>query len=105
MAVYMLLESKITDQEKYGEYMAAVADIIAAHGGRFLVRGGRITPLFTGSKMERRQPEKINIVEFPSEAHQRRFLTSPEYRAILPLRQASAETRALLLEGYAPDKQ
>jgi uncharacterized protein (DUF1330 family) len=104
MSVYVLMESRVKDQEKYKQYIEAISDIIAQHGGRYLVRGGRIKPLDGEVEQERRQPERINIVEFPSEAHQRRCFTSPEYRAIVPLRQAGANTRAVLLEGYVPEK-
>ena len=103
MSVYVLIESRVKDREKYKGYIAAFSDIIAKCGGRYLVRGGRIKPLVPEMEMERRQPERINIVEFPSEADQRRCFASPEYRAIVALRQAAADTRALLLEGYVPE--
>ena len=97
MSVYMLIESKVTDPEKYRQYIAQVPPIIARHGGRFLVRGGKITPLSDAWK-----PERIIIVEFPSEAHIQEWLSSPEYKNIAPLREAGAETRAVILEGFSP---
>jgi uncharacterized protein (DUF1330 family) len=97
MSVYMLIESKVIDAEKYRQYIAQVPPIIARHGGRFLVRGGKITPLSDAWK-----PERIIIVEFPSEAHIKEWLSSPEYQHIAPLREAGAETRAVILEGFIP---
>jgi len=46
------------------------------------------------------KPERIIILEFPSEANIRAWLSSAEYKAIAPLREAGAETHAVLLEGY-----
>jgi uncharacterized protein (DUF1330 family) len=45
-------------------------------------------------------PERIIIVEFPSSEEVRRWLSSPEYQELAPLRESSTPTRAILLEGY-----
>jgi uncharacterized protein (DUF1330 family) len=104
MPVYMVVEVKKKDKQKYNKYIAALTDIIARYGGRYLVRGGRVTPLFRGRELERRHPDKVLIVEFPSAADHRRCFTSLEYQAIIPLRDAGAEIRAVLLEGYVPER-
>jgi uncharacterized protein (DUF1330 family) len=101
----MVAEVKKKDKQKYNEYIAALTEIIEKYGGRYLVRGGRMTPLFKGRELERRHPDKTLIVEFPTAADHRRCFTSPEYLAMIPLRDAAAEIRAVLLEGYVPDKQ
>jgi uncharacterized protein (DUF1330 family) len=101
----MVAEVKKKDKQKYNQYIAALTEIIEKYGGRYLVRGGRMIPLFKGRELERRQPDKILIVEFPTAADHRRCFTSPEYLAMIPLRDAGAEIRAVLLEGYVPDKQ
>jgi uncharacterized protein (DUF1330 family) len=105
MPVYMLAEAKLKDLKKYNQYIAALSDIIPAHGGRYLVRGGRIKPLFRGRELERRNPDRIIIIEFPSEADHGRCFTSPEYQDIVPLRDAGAEIRAVLVQGYVPEKR
>ena len=46
------------------------------------------------------EPERMIVPEFPSEAHVSEWLSSPEYLSIVPLREAEAEMRAILLEGY-----
>ena len=105
MPVYMVAEAKLKNLEKYNQYIAALSDIIPAHRGRYLVRGGRIKQLFRGRELERRYPDRMIVLEFPSEADHRRCFTSPEYQAIVPLRDAGAEMRAVLLQGDAPDKR
>jgi len=101
----MVTEVKKKDKQKYNEYIAAVTEIIQKHGGRYLVRGGRLTPLFKSRELDRRHVDKIVIIEFPTAADHRRCFTSPEYLALIPLRDEAAEIRAFLLEGYVPDER
>ena len=105
MPVYMVTEVKKKDKQKYNQYIAALTEIIEKYGGRYLVRGGRVIPLFKGRDLERRYVDKIIIIEFPSAADHRRCFTSPEYLALVALRDEGAEVCAFLLEGYVPDKR
>ncbi len=105
MPVYMVAVVKKKDKQKYNEYIAALTELIESFGGRYLVRGGRVTPLFKGTELERRRVDKVVIIEFPTAAHHGRCFTSPEYLALVPLREAGAEVRAFLLEGYVPDER
>jgi uncharacterized protein (DUF1330 family) len=105
MSVYMVVEIKVKDQKKYEQYVAAASEIIPKYGGRFLVRGGRITPLPVGLHPDRRLPEQMIIVEYPSELHLRRCFASPEYKEIVQLRNDGVDARAVVLEGYKPEKQ
>jgi uncharacterized protein (DUF1330 family) len=95
MPVYMIIEARVKDPAKYQQYIAQVPAIVACHGGRYLVRGGKVTTLVGGWL-----PERMIVLEFPSDEHIRRWLASPEYQAIAPLRDAGAEVKAVLLEGY-----
>jgi uncharacterized protein (DUF1330 family) len=105
MPVYMVTEVKKKDKQKYNEYIAALTQIIEKYGGRYVVRGGRLIPLFKGREIDRRHVDKIVIIEFPTAADHRRCFTSPEYLGLIPLRDEGAEVRAFLLEGYVPDER
>jgi uncharacterized protein (DUF1330 family) len=73
-----------------------VPDIIAAHGGRILVRGGDPQP-FDGTTPQRR----LVIVEFDDPEAARIFYYSDAYQAVLPFR-LNASTKngfACLLTG------
>jgi uncharacterized protein (DUF1330 family) len=94
MTVYMVIESKVKDPERYREYQSKVSGIIARYGGRYLARGNSLTPLSGGWK-----PERMILLEFPDECHIRDWLASPEYHRIEPLREAGADTRAVIVEG------
>jgi uncharacterized protein (DUF1330 family) len=94
MPAYMIVETKTKDPEKYAQYVSKVPKIAAHYGGRYLARTSKVEPLSGGWK-----PERLIILEFPSVDNIHRWLDSAEYRAIAPLREAGAETRAVILDG------
>jgi uncharacterized protein (DUF1330 family) len=94
MSVFMIIDSKIKDRKRYDQYIDRVSPIVAQYGGRYHVRGENIRSLGAW------QPERIIVIEFPSEDHIRRWLASPEYAAIAPLREEGADTQAILVDGY-----
>jgi uncharacterized protein (DUF1330 family) len=94
MPAYMIIEATVKDRERYRQYLEQVPDILARYGGRYLARGNRIITLSEAWK-----PERMILLEFPDERHIRDWLASPEYRDIAPLREAGADTRAVILEG------
>jgi len=94
MSVYMIIDSKVKDKEKYDQYLNQVQPMVEKHGGRYHVRGERIQALGAW------RPERIIIIEFPSEEAIRSWLASPEYAAIASLREEGADTQAILVEGY-----
>ncbi len=83
MAVYMILEIEVVDAETYAEYVQQAPATVEQYGGRYLVRGGAITAL-AGDW----DPQRMVIIEFPSMERFQEWLTSPEYRAIAPLRES-----------------
>jgi uncharacterized protein (DUF1330 family) len=94
MSVFMVIESRVKDTEKYDQYISKVSTIVAQHRGRYLVRGGKVTTI--GGQWD---PERMIIIEFPSETDVTQWLSSAAYQAIADLRIAGADTRAVLLEG------
>ncbi len=94
MSVYMIIESKVKDPDRYREYQSKVPGIIARYGGRYLARGNRVTALSEDWK-----PERVILLEFPAEENIFTWLSSKEYKDIAPLREAGAETRAIIVEG------
>jgi uncharacterized protein (DUF1330 family) len=90
----MIIDSKVKDREKYRQYIDQVSPIVTKYGGRYHVRGEKIKSFGTW------KPERIIVIEFPTENHIQRWLTSPEYEGIAPLREEGAETQAILVDGY-----
>jgi uncharacterized protein (DUF1330 family) len=98
MAAYVIVDVEVVDPEAYREYTQGVPATLALFGGRFLVRGGRMETL-EGDW----QPQRVVILEFPDIEHAKAWHASPEYAAILPIRQRHARTNFLtVVEGVAP---
>ena len=94
MPAYLIAEMEVSDPDTYAQYRAKVPEVLAAHGGRFIVRGG------TSEAKEGTPPAgRVVVIEFPDMAAARRFYGSPDYQAILPLRLAAAQGRLYLVEG------
>ena len=67
---------------------------VAAYGGRFIVRGGR-----TESLEGKWTPERIVILEFPTVERAKAWWSSAEYAEAKGLRQATARTQMIVVEG------
>jgi len=94
MAAYVIAEVEITNPERYEDYKRLAPAAIAAHGGKYLVRGGA-SELLEGE----RQPGRTVILEFPSLDHARRFYRSEQYEAAKRARAGAARMSLLLVEG------
>src|SRR6202161_273049 len=91
---YFFVELEIADLAAYEAYRTAVPDIISAHGGRILVRGGDPPPL-DGALAQRRRV----IVEFDSPEAVKTFYDSDTYQAVLPIRLNASNGFVCLLTG------
>ena len=94
MAAYFIANIEVTDPVEYEEYRRRVPPIIAAHGGRYLARGGAIA-LLEGQSI----PHGLVVLEFPDMAKLRAFYESPEYRPLIAIRQRGARSSLLAVEG------
>lgn len=83
MAAYIRGDIEVTDGVAYEDYRRQVPAVIAAYGGRYLVRGGT-AEAHEGNVTPGRQV----ILEFPDMAHLLTFYHSAEY---LALKGAAAE--------------
>jgi uncharacterized protein (DUF1330 family) len=91
---YFFVELEIADPAAYEAYRTAVPDIIAAHGGRILVRGEDPQPL-DGTVLYRRRV----IVEFNRPETVKTFYHSQAYQAVLPIRLNASNGFVCLLTG------
>src|ERR1700676_1548915 len=87
MAAYIFASVEITDPAAYEEYRKQVTAVIAAHGGRYLARGGAVERLEGDAPVNR-----LVIVEFPDMARLKAFYHSAEYRPLLAIRQRAARS-------------
>jgi uncharacterized protein (DUF1330 family) len=94
MAAYIYANVEVTDPQAYEAYRAQVPALIAAHGGRYLVRGGACE-LLEGEATPQRQV----ILEFPDMAHLKAFYTSPEYKTLIAIRQGASHGHLFAVQG------
>ena len=94
MPAYIHGKIEVTDPALYETYRRDVPAVLAAHGGRFLVRGGAMTVL-EGDVAPTRQV----ILEFPDMAHLKAFYTSPEYQRLVAIRQRASTGTLVAIEG------
>jgi uncharacterized protein (DUF1330 family) len=94
MAALVIVDIGIKDPVRYAEYKRLAAPTVTAHGGRYLVRGGKVD-LLEGSW----SPRRLVVLEFPSAEGARQWWDSEEYRAPKALRQQCASTEMIVVEG------
>ena len=94
MAAYLIADTDITDHQTYAEYKRQVAPVISKFGGRFLVRGGKLTVLEGVWR-----PHRLVVIEFPIMEALTSWYNSPEYAPLLALRQPAATDHLVAVEG------
>jgi uncharacterized protein (DUF1330 family) len=94
MSAYVYADIEVTDPVAYEEYRRQVPAIIAAHGGRYLVRGGA-TELLEGDA----RPRRVVILEFPDMARLQAFYACAEYQAMKAVRQRASKGSLIAIEG------
>ncbi|MBM4162077.1 MAG: DUF1330 domain-containing protein [Ignavibacteria bacterium] len=94
MAAYVIVEIEIADLVRYEEYKKLAAPTVIGHGGKYVVRGGKVETL-EGAWV----PGRIVVLEFPTPERAREWWASEAYRPAKELRQAIAKTRMIAVEG------
>jgi len=93
--VYVIAEVGIEDADMYAEYARKAPAIVKKYGGKYLVRGGNVNPMAGGW-----DPQRLIVIKFESKEQLKKCFGSKEYLAIMPLRENSTTSRAVIAEGY-----
>ena len=75
MAAYLVVDTDLTDANRYEDYKRLAKPIVEQHGGEYLARGGEITRKET----DLWDPKRLVLIRFASAEQARRFYDSPEY--------------------------
>jgi uncharacterized protein (DUF1330 family) len=94
MPAYVVVEVEVNDPVRYENYKAMVPPSLETYGGRFLVRGGKVETLEGDWS-----PKRFVMVEFPSAEQAKAWWASDEYAEAKALRQATARTQMIVVEG------
>jgi len=95
MAVYLLVQAKVSDPLAYETYKKLAEVAISKYQGRYLARGGQIEVLEGNWS----KPERLVLVEFASVEQARKFYNSPEYVAARAARKDAASMNMLVVQG------
>jgi uncharacterized protein (DUF1330 family) len=92
--VYQVAEIDILNQEAYSNYVPKAQAAIKAAGGKFLVAGGKITPI-------EGEPPKSRVViqQWDSLEKFQAYRESVAFKDLLPLREKVAKFRTFVVEG------
>jgi uncharacterized protein (DUF1330 family) len=92
---YVVFTEDVRDAAGMGDYGRAAGPTIHAHGGRTIV----YTPAAQSLEGSWHGTQTV-IVEFDSVEAAQAWYDSPEYTAARALRQAAADTNAVILAGF-----
>lgn len=94
MPAYVIVEVSVENPADYEEYKKLTPETIAAHDGRFVVRGGA-TEILEGDW----QPERFVVLEFPTVERAKEWWGSNAYSKAKAIRQRSAKTKMIVVQG------
>ena len=95
MPAYVIASvTEARDQDKLVEYRERNTGVVAAHGGRFVARGGP-HEILEGDY----SPVRVVIIEFPDMDAARGRYQSDDYAPLRELRRSASDTDILVVEG------
>ena len=94
MPAYVIVEIDVTDPKGYEEYRRLGPPTVAAYGGKFVVRGGKVEVL-EGNWV----PKRLVVLEFESMERAKEWWASKEYSAAKQVRHKTAITNMIVVEG------
>jgi uncharacterized protein (DUF1330 family) len=94
MAAYVVVEVSVTDPQTFQEYRKLTPSTVQEFGGRFIVLGGQKQPL-EGDW----QGAHVALIEFPTIERANEWYNSPAYARAKAIRQKSARTKMIILQG------
>ena len=95
MPSYIIVEVDVQNQAEYEDYKKLTPGSLVPFQGKFIVRGGK-TETLEGDW----NPKRIVVLEFPTFELAKQWWASEEYAPAKALRQRTAKTRMIAIEGY-----
>lgn len=94
MSAYVIAQIKVTNPERYAQYVQLTPVSILPYGGRFIARGGRAEKLEGAIEANR-----IVILEFDDYERAKDWYESEGYRHAKDLRQSASVSSLILVDG------
>jgi len=96
MTAYVIAAETVKDEAMFDEYRKQVPATLAPFGGKFIVRGGKVTV----HEGDWPHPRTV-VIEFPSRAQAEGWYKSAEYQKIIQLRLKSSVGNLIIIDGPA----
>jgi len=96
MTAYVIAAETVKDEPMFDEYRKQVPATLAPFGGKFIVRGGKVTV----HEGEWPHPRTV-VIEFPSRGQAEGWYKSAEYQKIIGLRHKSSVGNLIIIDGPA----
>jgi uncharacterized protein (DUF1330 family) len=94
MAGLIIVDIEVLDPVLYEDYKRLAGAAIAAHNGRYLVRGGA-SEVLDGEWT----PKRLVVLEFDSVEAAKKWRDSPEYAEAKKVRERCARANMIVVEG------
>ncbi|MBK8292037.1 MAG: DUF1330 domain-containing protein [Flammeovirgaceae bacterium] len=95
MPAYIIVEVTVHNPAEYEDYKKLTPGSLKNFQGKFIVRGGK-----TESLEGEWNPQRIVVLEFPTMALAKSWWASEEYAPAKALRQRTAHTKMIMVEGF-----
>jgi uncharacterized protein (DUF1330 family) len=95
MPAYIIVEVTVHNPTEYEDYKKLTPGSLKNYQGKFIVRGGK-TETLEGEW----NPQRIVVLEFPTAELANSWWASEEYAPAKALRQRTAYTKMILVEGF-----
>ena len=95
MSAFILVDTKIKDEEAYERYKAQAKPLAESFGGVYRARGGPMEAVET----DLWSPTRLVLIEFPDAAAAKSFLNSEAYAPVRAIRKANADCTLVIFEG------
>ncbi|AYE86358.1 DUF1330 domain-containing protein [Sulfitobacter sp. D7] len=92
MGALWIAHVTVTDEEAYKKYAASATEAIAAHGGKFIARGGRFVQL------EGKERPRNVVARFPDVETAEKCYHSEAYQAALSHARGASERELMIVE-------
>lgn len=96
MSAYLIVNVDVKDFEKIKKYISDTPAVVEKYSGKFLARGGELL-VVEGNW----NPKRVVIIEFDSFEKAKEYYNSDDYKPLKLLRQSSAETDVVIVDGLA----
>ena len=90
---YLIARVRIQNDADFNTFLNITKNLVDEHGGKLLVRN------YNPENKEGKQSGIVTVIEFENMNQARKFYESKEYSKAKKIRESSAETDLILVEG------